>query len=171
MTDLEEPIAVPFDPVVEVVRRQERQVSAAVPVRLHDVVHMGGDVLLVTREDHEVVEPRELRAVPNTLEIVVGKDVRGVGAQAQPPEETLVVAAEVRRDAAVQERPGEIDAADPRIGVPGIAGAVVIDVTKVVGLPRTCRKHNGHAALPETTGRTTKGANPCHPPGLFRRAK
>ena len=69
--------------VEEVVRGEEREVAAEVAVPLDDVERMLGHVLLVTREDDEVVE-RASRRRRDALEVVVGEEI-GLSTGAAPP--------------------------------------------------------------------------------------
>jgi len=112
MADLVEAYPATLHAVIEVVRRQEHQVAAPVPIRLHYVVHVRAHVLLMTREDDEVVEPRKMRSAVDALEVVVGEHIGVLAVQGKPPQERLVVAAEVRGNPPVQERAGQIDAPD-----------------------------------------------------------
>src|SRR4051794_20162709 len=103
MTDLVQTDPTTLHAVVEVVRREKCQIASAVPVRLDDVVHVSADVFLVAREDDEVVEPCEVRSVSHTLEIVVGEHIHLLLMESKPPQETLVITAEVRWHTPIQE--------------------------------------------------------------------
>src|SRR4051794_24930895 len=72
----------------EVVRGEEREVSTEIAVALHDVVDLLRHVLLVTREDDEVVQLRQVVTRRETLEILVREVVglpAGVHEKAQEP--------------------------------------------------------------------------------------
>jgi len=64
-------------------------------------------------------------------------------------EKAELVAAKVKRNAVVEERPGEVDA-QTRIGVPGVPDAVAVHVAKVVRLPGVRRQHDRDPRLAET---------------------
>jgi len=142
--------AFPVDAIEEVVRRQEGEVAAEVPVRLDDVVHVRRHVLLVPREDDEVVKSGEAAPALQALEIVVREEVHLSVRPRQPLEETELVAAEVERNAVVEERAGEVDAV-ARIGVPGVADAVAVHIAKVVRLPGVRGQDDRDPRLSEAT--------------------
>ena len=69
------PLAVLLHLPEEVVRREEDEAAAEVAEALDDVVRVLGDVLGVPGEDDEVVEPAQLLAARERLEIVLGEEV------------------------------------------------------------------------------------------------
>src|SRR5437588_7645339 len=126
----------PEDTPVEVVRGEEHEVPAEVAEPPDEPIDMARDVLVVSREDDQPVEARELGAAPELLEVRVREVVGGVLPPRRPMQEVEVVVREMRRDATIEERPPE---RDPRSGVrprvPGVAPAVAVHVLEVVGLP------------------------------------
>ena len=140
--------AAPLDAIEEVVRREEHEVAAEIAVALDDVVGVGRDVLLVAGEDDQVVRTGE-QVAGDALEVVVREDVRLDPPLREPAQEPAVVAAELGRRAALEVRPGEVDARDARVRVPRVADAVAVDVAPVVGLPRVGREDDGDAVLAE----------------------
>ena len=129
----------------EVVRREEREVAAEIAVALHDVVDLLRHVLLVTREDDEVVELREVVARRELLEVFVGEVVRLLARVHEEAQEPALQRAVVRRLPRVEVRPSERDVVPLRIAVPRVGLAVAVRVVEVVGLPRVGRQHDRDA--------------------------
>ena len=71
-------------PPVEGVRAQEREVTATVAISRDEVELVLGDVLVVTREDEQVVSSRERPGVGDTVEVDVRQEVRPVLALLEP---------------------------------------------------------------------------------------
>ena len=93
--DAVQPIAV--DAPEEVVGGEERQVAAEVAIALRDVVDVLRHVLLVPREDDQVVELRQVVAGREPLEILVA-DVVAPGARCvEEPQEAALLRAVMRR--------------------------------------------------------------------------
>ena len=135
-----------LDAPEEVVRGEEDEPAAEVAIALDDVVRVRGHVLAVTGEDDEVVEPAQLVAARERLEIVVREDVGLPAGLLEPAEEREVVAPEAGRDAPVAVRPVEPHRREAA-RVPGVAPAVTVRVVEVVGLPGVRRKNRSDARL------------------------
>jgi hypothetical protein len=145
---------VPDDLPEEVVRGQEHQVPAEVPVAGDDVVLAGRHVLVVAGEDDDLVGAGERAAGARGLEVGVGEDVDVLARPREPLEERQVVAAEVVRDAAVQERPAELDGVHAPLRVPAPA------VAQVVGLPGQRGEDDRDAVLAEPARADDEGREP-----------
>ena len=144
--DADEPRAGAAHLPEEVVRGQEHQVPAQVAVAPQHVVRVLGRVLLVAGEDDEVVRPRERVAAPERLQVVVGEHVGALAGPVQPRHEGQVPVLEPERDAEVEVRPREVDAADRAGDVPAVAPAVAVLVVEVVRLPGVRREDDRDAA-------------------------
>jgi hypothetical protein len=129
-------------------------VPAEVPVAGDDVVLARRHVFVVTREDDELIGAGERAAGARGLEVGVGEDVDVLARPREPLEEREVVAAEVVRDAAVQERPPEPDGVHRPVRVPAPA------VAQVVGLPGQRRQDDGDAVLAEPARADDEGREP-----------
>ena len=126
----------PLDAPEEVVRGEEREVAAAGRGSARSTSYACvRHVLVVPREDDQVVGAREPVAARDALEVVVGEKVDALARLREPAQEPQVVAAEVRRHAAVEERAARVDAVRRAGRVPGVADAVSVVVAEVVGLP------------------------------------
>src|SRR5207244_2491733 len=111
---------------VEVVRGEKRKVPACVAVMLDHVVLMSCDVLLVSREDDEVVPPCQLLAAGDGTEIVVGEEVHRSAGPVEPRDELQVPVVEAKRHAEVEKGPLQVDAAVAPADVPRVAPAVAV---------------------------------------------
>src|SRR6185312_637067 len=116
----------------EVVRGEEHQVAAEVAVALDDVVDVPGHVLLVAREDDEVVRAAQLVAALDALEVVVREEVDLLAGPAQPRNEAQVPVVEAEGHAEVEERPREVDGRARPADVPAVAPTVAVGVEEVV---------------------------------------
>src|SRR5262249_18730618 len=112
---------------VEVVRREEEQIPAVVPIPADDVVLVLGHVLLMPREDEQVVPLRELVATADAVEVVVGEEVDLLAGPVEPRDEVEVPVVEAERNAEVEKRTLEVDAGVPA-DVPRVAPAVAVRV-------------------------------------------
>ena len=152
------PLRRPFDQVAasvdmpeEVVRRQEHEVPSDVAVPLDRVVLMCRHVLVVTREHDQPVRPCERPAV-ETVEVRVREKVDRMSVPREPVQKRQVVAAEVERNPAVQERSCKPNGVVRPVRVPRVALAVSVVVAKVVGLPRERRKDHCDGGFTKTIG-------------------
>src|SRR5439155_26661654 len=133
---------------VEVVGRQVGQVAASTAVTTHHLVLAGRDVLVMAREDDQVVGLRERCRIHAGGEVAVGEVIDAAVTPHQPVQEVQVVLTEVRRNA-----PSQIVPAEPRRGalvprdVPAVSPAVPVLVLEVVGLPRERGHDHGDAML------------------------
>ena len=140
-----------LDAPEEVVGRQEQQVAAAVAKAGDGGQLAVGDVLVVAREDDQVVGRGEA-CRGRGLQLVIGDRVHRDAVLDQPLLERHVVAAEERRDATPQERARQIDGGRWPARVPGVTPAVAVGVVEVVGLPRVGRDHDGDPVLAQQGG-------------------
>jgi hypothetical protein len=70
----------------EVVRGEEHEAAAEIAIPLDDVVAALGDVLLVAREDDQVVRGAQPVARSRPLEVVVGEAIDPLARPVQPGE-------------------------------------------------------------------------------------
>ena len=117
---------------------------------------------MVAGEDDQVVRAASSRALDASrsdwARTSTSRPVR-----ASQLEERKVVAAEVARDAAVQEGAPEPDGAVRPARVPGVALAVAVVVAEVVRLPRQGRHHDRDAVLAEARGPDDERREPDSP--------
>ena len=97
------------------------------------------DVLLVPRDDDQVVAGGEIVASRDALEVLVGQVVGLPTRVHEEPEETALLRAVVRRLALREERTAELHVLAAMIDVPRVAVPVACLVEEVVGLPAVGR--------------------------------
>ena len=157
-----------IDAPEEVVRAEKHEVSAEVAIARHRVVLALRHVLVMAREDDQAVQLREPVA-GDALDVVLGEHVDLAPRVREPAQEGVVVAPELRRHAAVEERAQRVDgrALVPPV-VPGVRLAVTVGVAVVVGLPRIGRLDHRDGCVPRRLGLTMNGAKPTLPPDVIR---
>src|SRR6185312_1448288 len=112
------------------------------------VVCVPGHVLVVAEEDDEPVEPPQpLR--PDPVELAVRDEVDALALAVEPAQEPELVRADARRYTAMQVRPGQVDALDGVVCVPGVTDPVAVDVAVVVRLPSVRREDDGDVVASE----------------------
>src|SRR5882762_5250560 len=94
--DAPDPVALAVDAPEEVVGREEREVAAEVAVTLRQVVDGRRDVLLVTGEDDQVVEARQVVAAREPFQVLVGQIVDLLARVREEAEEAALLGAVVR---------------------------------------------------------------------------
>src|SRR5439155_3215952 len=140
----------------EVVGREKGEVAAEIAEAADNVVLVLRHVLLVTREDDEVVVSRELVAALYRRKVVVGEKVHVLPGLVQPGDELEVPVVEAKRDAEVEKRTVEIDA-PAASDVPRVAPPVTVRVLEVVRRPGVRREYDGDAVSAEPAGADDEG--------------
>src|SRR5262245_1485166 len=102
-------------------------------------------VLRVTRVHDEDVSSSEHVAVAECRHVVGGEEVDPLPGPVQPGDEVEIPVAEPKRDAEVEERPGELDAPRRAAHVPAVAPAIAVRVPEVVRLPGVRGQDDGDA--------------------------
>src|SRR5439155_4870674 len=114
-------------PRKEVVRRKERQVAAEITVTRDSREHVLRHVLLVAGEDDKVVQRRETVTIGDCIQILVGIEIGAQTLAGEPVDE----AAEMLREASLQESAPENNRVDAWVGIPRIAISVAVAVAEI----------------------------------------